>query len=111
MHAWGWLLYAARRPAVHTCRFSHHMRRTPAQHRHAPHIAASFLVARQHPGAPALSIIICDGRIPSSVAARLAAVDGIVNVRTATLKAAPTIPDDAYERQRLAPTLKASAQS
>lgn len=45
---------------------------------------ASFLVARQHPGSPALSVVVCDGRIPSSVATKIAALDGISNVRTAS---------------------------
>jgi hypothetical protein len=45
---------------------------------------ASFLVARQHPGSPALSLVVCDSRIPSSVASKIASLDGILNVRTAS---------------------------
>ena len=48
---------------------------------------ASFLVARQHPGSPALSVVVCDGRIPSSVAGRISTLDGIFNVRTASFEA------------------------
>lgn len=45
---------------------------------------ASLLVARQHAGAPALSIVIADARIPTDVANRIAALDGISSVRTAS---------------------------
>lgn len=53
---------------------------------------ASFLVARQHPGSPALSVVVCDGRIPSSVAAKIGAVDGIFGVRTASFGSAYATP-------------------
>ena len=42
-------------------------------------------VARQHAGSPALSVVVTDARIPSEVAARIAALDGITSVRTASL--------------------------
>jgi hypothetical protein len=47
---------------------------------------ASLKVARQFGGggSPALSVLVCDQRIPSDVATRIAALDGISNVRTAS---------------------------
>ena len=44
----------------------------------------SLLVARQHAGSPALSIVVADARIPAEVAHRIAALDGITSVRTAS---------------------------
>lgn len=47
---------------------------------------ASLKVARQFGGggSPALSVLVCDNRIPTDVAARLASLEGISNVRTAS---------------------------
>jgi hypothetical protein len=53
---------------------------------------ASLLVARQHAGSPALSVVIADARIPAEVAHRIAALDGISSVRTASF-------GDAYVRE------------
>lgn len=43
---------------------------------------ASLAIARQYPGAPALSVIISDQRVPSEVKSKIEVLDGISNVRT-----------------------------
>jgi len=54
---------------------------------------ASLAVARQYPGAPALSVIMSDQRVSAEVRAKIEALDGISSVRTASfdpaLMAAP----------------------
>ena len=43
---------------------------------------ASLGVARQQPGSPALSVIQTDQRVTKEAVGRLAALDGITNVRS-----------------------------
>ncbi len=45
---------------------------------------ASLAVSRQASGLPALSLVTADQRIPAEAAAKIAAQDGITNVRTAS---------------------------
>ena len=45
---------------------------------------ATLNIVRQYPGSPALTIVISDQRVPAEVKARIVALDGISNVRTAT---------------------------
>jgi D-3-phosphoglycerate dehydrogenase len=45
---------------------------------------ASLAIARQYIGSPALSVIITDQRVPSEVKAKIADLDGISNVSTAS---------------------------
>lgn len=47
---------------------------------------ASLKVARQYTGggSPALSVIMCDQRIPTDAVAKLASLDGVSNVRAAS---------------------------
>lgn len=49
---------------------------------------ATLNVARQFGGggSPALSLLMCDQRIPGEVASRIASIDGITGVRTATFQ-------------------------
>jgi len=53
---------------------------------------ASLAIARQFPGSPALTLLICDHRIPAEVVGKIAALDGITNVRAVSFGTGFTSP-------------------